>query len=131
MTCCQNNKNIEGDGGVWTKGNDGSLNFTFKNTVDDTNTHTNFVGIKIDGIDAAKSNYAASKGSVIIKLNPTYLETLYVGNHTLTALFVDDLSASASFRIISPYTPVILKTGIEQSQSSFVELFEQVYDNNL
>ena len=69
--------------------------------------------MKIDGIDVAKSNYAASNGSVIIKLNPTYLETLSVGNHTLTALFVDDLSASASFRIISPYTPVIPKTGIE------------------
>lgn len=90
-----------------------SFTKTFKNTENDTNTHTNFVGIKIDGIDVAKSNYAASKGSVIIKLNPTYLETLSVGNHTLTVYFVDNLSASASFRIISLYSPVIPKTGIE------------------
>ena len=64
-------------------------------------------------MSVSENNNDKAKDSVIIKLKPTYLETLSVGNHTLTAYFIDDLSASASFKIISPYTPVIPKTGIE------------------
>ena len=60
------------------------------------------------------NNYNYYKGSVIIELLPSYLETLSIGNHTITALFKNDMSAEASFKVLTPTPPYIPpKTGIE------------------
>lgn len=48
------------------------------------------------------SNYEAEPGSVIVKLQPTYLETLSVGEHIITALFNDGNDPSAKFTIKEP-----------------------------
>ena len=48
-------------------------------------TYDTFVGALVDG--QAISEYSTEKGSLIIKLNDTYLNKLTAGTHTLTALF--------------------------------------------
>ena len=95
--------NISG-GGTWTKGSKDTLGFTFKRSEDDAQTFNRFKGIDVDGNavpekDASgKANWTAKSGSVIIELQPTYLETLSVGKHTLTVNF-DDGSTKSEFTI--------------------------------
>ena len=69
--------------------------------MDDESTFAHFTGIQIDGEDVAETNYAAEAGSVIVKPKPSYLETLSVGEHTLTALFDDGNKASAKFTVVA------------------------------
>ncbi len=45
-----------------------------------------------------ENRYTASRGSVIIELKPTYLETLIVGEHTIQAEFTDG-KADAKFTV--------------------------------
>jgi len=106
-------KNTQGNGNIWYKGSNKTSNFTFENTDNDEITYDSFIGIKVDGNIIDKSNYNDYEGSVVIELLPSYLETLSIGNHTITALFKDDMSASANFTILSPGVPIIPKTGIE------------------
>lgn len=47
----------------------------------------------------ADTNYDKTAGSVIIDLKPSYLEALSVGNHTITAVFTDEMTATAKFSI--------------------------------
>ena len=77
---------------------------------------SNFFDIKVDGKDVSKDDYEYSPGSVIIKLKPEYLETISVGEHTLTALFEKGKeSTSADFYVLSRNTrrPVIPQTGTD------------------
>ena len=96
--------NAAGDGGTWTKGSNDTLDFIFKRSEDDEAAFGHFTGIKVDGKavpekDASgKANYTAGSGSVVIGLQPLFLETLSAGKHTLTVGF-DDGSASAEFTV--------------------------------
>ena len=45
------------------------------------------------------TDFLAESGSVIVKLNPAYLETLSVGEHTLTAQFDDGDDVTVKFTI--------------------------------
>ena len=92
-------RNTEGNGTRWTKGSNKTADFTFKRSENDSETFSHFTGIQVDGKDVDKANYTAESGSVIVKLKPAYLETLSVGEHTITALFDDGNSASAKFTI--------------------------------
>ena len=89
-----------GNHGTWTKGSDSTLDFTFKRTVDDGLTFERFTGILVDGQAVDPSNYVASAGSVDISLSAAYLETLAVGDHTITATF-EDGEAEASFTVVA------------------------------
>lgn len=91
--------NTKGNGTQWTKGSTSTADFTFKRSKNDSETFSHFTGIQVDGKDVAASNYTAEAGSVIVKLKSAYLETLSVGEHTLTALFDDGNNASAKFTI--------------------------------
>ena len=92
-------RNTEGAGGEWTKGSSDSLQMTFKRSVVDSETFDHFKGILVDGKAVDASDYTAEAGSVIIKLNPSYLETLTVGEHVLTAQFDDADDAEADFTV--------------------------------
>ena len=98
--------NTAGNHNVWVKGSNVTSNFTFKNTKDDTITYPNFLGIKVDGRDVSKSNYTYEEGSVIIKLKPSYLETLSIGKHTLTAMFDRGNDVTVEFTIVGNYVAV-------------------------
>ena len=90
-----------GDGGTWKKGSTTTLDFTFKRSVLNNSTYDCFTGIEVDGnpVERNPENYADSDGSVNINLKPAYLETLTEGEHTLTAIFTDNKTASAKFTI--------------------------------
>ncbi len=114
-TVCKATKEVEnesktykltsGANGSWTKGSTTSLSFTFKNNGDDSETFDHFSGIKVDGKvvpekDASgKANWTAKSGSVIIELQPSYLETLSVGKHKLTASFDDGDDVTTEFTV--------------------------------
>ena len=95
---------VGADGVEWTKGSSDALPFTFKRSLADETTYDHFKGIKIDGEavpekgPSGTANYTAKSGSVVVELQPAYLETLSVGDHEIQAVF-DDGSATASFTV--------------------------------
>lgn len=94
-------RNTAGDGQRWTKGSGNTADFTFKRSVEDSETFSHFKGILVDGNDVDASYYTAEPGSVIISLKPSYLETLSEGKHTLTAVFDDGNDPEAAFTILA------------------------------
>ena len=91
-------QNVSGDGNVWYRGSRATSDFVFKRSADDASTIDHFTGIRVDGKRVDEANYTKESGSVVIKLKPTYLETLALGDHTLKAQF-NDGSASARFTV--------------------------------
>ena len=99
---------ISGEGNVWTKGSTETCDFRFKRSENDDETPQHLTGVKVDGNDIDPSAYTKESGSVIIKLKPEYLETLSVGNHTLTAEFDDGNDPTVSFKVaeeVPPHSP--------------------------
>ena len=83
-------KVVEGEGAVYKQGSDGTLTFVFKRTENDETAFDHFTGAKFDGKQLTRNEqYTAEKGSVIITLQPDFLQTLSVGSHTITACFDD------------------------------------------
>ena len=74
---------IKGDGSSWAKGTSSGIPFVANGSFG------KFVNIKIDGKDVAKNHYDAKSGSTIITLKASYLETLPVGEHTITVVYTD------------------------------------------
>ena len=91
-------QNVSGDRNVWYRGSRVTSDFVFKRSKDDASTIDHFTGISVDGKKVDEANYTKESGSVVIKLKPTYLETLALGDHTLKAQF-NDGSASARFTV--------------------------------
>ena len=93
-----------GDSQSYQIGSSKELLFVFKRTVDDESAYTSFQGIRVNGAGVPEKtgnrvNYVTESGSVKIKLQPGYLDTLSEGNYTLTADFDDDMTADANFTI--------------------------------
>lgn len=97
---------------VWYKGSNMNGKFVFKRNINDELTFGSFIGIELDGKPVSEDQYKAYEGSVVIEIYPKYLESLSVGEHTLTALF-EDGKATCKFRIIGSSPVPIPKTGIE------------------
>ena len=53
--------------------------------------------IRIDG--KATTEFTTEKGSVIVKLKPSFLETLKVGEHTIRTFYSDGGTAAGTFKI--------------------------------
>ena len=114
--------NAKGNGGEWTKGSGSALTFIFKRSVDDEKTFDHFIGIEVDGKaipekeSSGKANWTAKKGSVIIELQPAYLETLSVGEHKMAVQFDDGADATATFTVKqNPPQPTISYTAKDGS----------------
>ncbi len=73
-------------------------------------------------IDVDKENYKAESGSVVINLKPAYLETLAVGKHTLTAVFDEGKTSSATFTITEKKESTAPKTGDANSQMLWIAI---------
>ena len=68
---------IEGTNGSHTIGTDGTL--TFRSNA----PFSEFVAVLVDGVKVDPSNYDVSKGSTIVRLNQSFLDTLSKGSHTI------------------------------------------------
>jgi hypothetical protein len=98
---------VDGDHASWTKGTSDALPFRFERGVDDDATFGHFAGVRVDGVELAEESFDAHKGSVVVDLKPAFLETLAVGDHTVTALFDDGEGADATFSVLAaPDEPV-------------------------
>ncbi|MDO5132872.1 MAG: LPXTG cell wall anchor domain-containing protein, partial [Eubacteriales bacterium] len=79
---------------TWTKGTKNPLSFRIKRTMFDTITYEAFTGYKsaaveVDSKTIDKKNYTTEKGSLILKLDSSYLSGLSAGTHTLKVKFQD------------------------------------------
>ncbi len=122
--------NTSGAGSNWTIGSTGTLEFRFSRSVNDADTINHFTGIKVDGTVVDPSNYTYSAGSVIVNLNPGYLQTLSAGDHTVTAMFDDGDDVTTGFTILAAAqentptptptpTPVPTNTAVTSTGESF------------
>ena len=85
----------------------------------DETTMEHFLRVEVDGKELSSENYIAEFGSLHITLQPSYLETLAEGTHTLRAVF-DDGSAEITFQIVKQNnTP---STGDENQPTLWVVL---------
>ena len=91
----------EGENSTWTKGSKDKLVFRFIQYGIDDNAFESFLAaggkLYIDDVEVSSDNFTAEKGSVIISIIPELLETLSVGEHTLTIKFENSVSFSTKF----------------------------------
>ena len=74
---------VSGDGNEWTEDTENDLHFKANGPL------SKFAELLIDGSAAGEENYAAESGSTLITLKAAYLNTLSVGEHTLTVRYTD------------------------------------------
>lgn len=94
----------QGQNAQWTQGTQTGLTFTVNGAF------TKFIGIEVDGKAVDQAHYTAVSGSTIITLKPEYLNTLSVGQHTLTVLFTD-AKVDGQFEILAKPQPSTPDTG--------------------
>ena len=83
---------IEGTNGSWTKNSDKTPIFRANGDF------SKFTGVKVDGTLIDAKNYTSVSGSTVITLKADYLNTLSVGNHTLTVVY-NDGECSTNFEV--------------------------------
>lgn len=104
---------VEGDGNRWEKGTDAGLSFTANGA------YAKFTGIEVDGRAVNQADYTATSGSTKITLKPQYLETLPVGEHSLTVKYTDG-EASCAFEVYTENSAALPKTSDNSSVALFV-----------
>ncbi len=91
----------EGENSSWSKGSKDKLVFRFIQCGIEDDAFESFLAaggkIYIDDAEVSSDNFTAEKGSVIISIIPELLETLSVGEHTLTIKFENSVSFSTKF----------------------------------
>ena len=85
-------KTIEGTGSSYTQGSSDGLTFRFDAPAD------KLCSVEIDGKQVSLDCYTVRSGSTILTLAPAYLDTLAIGEHTVTAFYADGGRASATFK---------------------------------
>nr|MCR5617557.1 hypothetical protein [Clostridiales bacterium] len=82
---------------------DGNITFTIKQSEDDTKTYDLLGTVSSDGTKLTEGNqYTAEKGSAIITVKKSYLDTLTAGNHKLTVTFTDGGSITITYEVKAP-----------------------------
>lgn len=76
-------KILEGDGGQWLQETEEGIAFRVNGAVE------KFTGLLIDGKAVDEEHYTVKSGSTILTLKESYLDTLQVGPHSLTFLYLD------------------------------------------
>ena len=96
----------EGEGQTYKKKSGESLRFVIKRSLDDGTTFSHFT--KVNNGEAALAqgeDYTAASGSLVLILQPGFLETLEPGEHTVKVYF-DDVSEAdavpATFSVTAP-----------------------------
>lgn len=83
----------KGDGQAYAKDGEAGLTFRFSGPLDE------FTRLLVDGTEVSAENYTATRGSTIIELRPSYLDTLAGGGHTVTAVWKDGTATDVSFTV--------------------------------
>jgi hypothetical protein len=100
---------------------DGKLVITIKMNEDDSKTFDLLGSISSDGVLLTEGNqYARAKGSLIITLQKSYLDTLAAGNHKLTVTFTDGGSITIDYVVKAPATASVPATGEAISAASIL-----------
>ena len=82
---------------------DGNIVITIKMSEDDTKTFDLLGTVTSDGVALTEGNqYTAAKGSAIITINKSFLDTLATGNHKLTVTFTDGGSITIDYEVKAP-----------------------------
>ena len=82
---------------------DGNIIFTIKMSEDDTKTYDLLGSVSSDGTLLTEGNqYTSAKGSAIITINKSYLDTLSAGTHKLTVTFTDGGSITINYEVKAP-----------------------------
>ena len=82
---------------------DGNIVITIKMSEDDTKTFDLLGTVTSDGVALTEGNqYTAAKGSAIITINKSFLDTLSAGTHKLTVTFTDGGSITIDYEVKSP-----------------------------
>ncbi|MEG0522650.1 MAG: hypothetical protein RR516_02060 [Erysipelotrichaceae bacterium] len=94
---------IDGNNQTITEGSEGIFR---------SNANINdFIKVSVDGKDLDSTNYTATSGSTIIKLNKNYIATLSEGNHKISIVSKNG-TATANFTIKKSSKPKAPSTGI-------------------
>lgn len=100
---------------------DGKLVITIKMNEDDSKTFDLLGSISSDGVLLTEGNqYARAKGSLIITLQKSFLDTLAAGNHKLTVTFTDGGSITIDYVVKAPATASVPATGEAISTASIL-----------
>ena len=83
LTALTDYKILEGDGSQWIQETEGSIAFRVNGAVE------KFTGLLADGEPLDAKHYTVKSGSTIVTLEESYLDTLPVGSHSLTFLYLD------------------------------------------
>ena len=82
---------------------DGNIVITIKMSEDDTKTFDLLGTVTSDGVPLTEGNqYTSAKGSAIITINKSFLDTLAAGNHKLTVTFTDGGSITIDYEVKAP-----------------------------
>jgi len=83
---------VTGKDSQYSKGQSSELKFTGNGTIN------RFVEVKVDGEVLDDTHYTAVSGSTVVTLKKSYLDTLSLGKHTLTVVYLDG-EASCTFTV--------------------------------
>ena len=79
----------------YTQGTNGKV------TIYCSGEYNEFLGVDMDGKEIDESNYTVTEGSTIVEFKSAYLETLTVGEHTVTLRYTNDRSVDSKLAIVA------------------------------
>ena len=88
----------EGDGSTWTKNSEDGLTMRVKRSSDDETTFNHCLGVLVDGNLLNADEVKLEAGSVILTMQPAFLNKLETGKHDIIVVF-DDGQATGEFYI--------------------------------
>ena len=86
---------LEGTDKSYTKGANATVSIHCTGELDD------LIGVNMDGKEVDESNYTLKEGSTIVTFKAEYLETLSVGEHTVTLLYAGGRSVESTLTILA------------------------------
>lgn len=103
-----------GDGSTWIKGSTAGLSFSANGDIKQFN-------LMVDGNIVPKTSYTVPAGSTVVTLNPAYLNTLYLGWHSVQFVYTDGSSNLGHFLVSSSTTSTI--NGVRTGDDADTELW--------
>lgn len=90
---------FKGSGYSWTKDSTDSLSISASRNWNDNTTIDHFTGATVDNTAVAAENMTVTKGSVVVELKSSFLNTLSVGSHTISLSFDDGATITTTFTV--------------------------------